>query len=476
MRLEFATQSSRDGLNVSANTARLVNCYLEPLMPGGKGQSQIRAVPGMADFADLDRVWLRAVAVYDDLIHAVCGGGLFRVDAGGGETLIGTVGDSAETGMAENTGFLTIVAAGNYFTWDGTALGTPATGSITDVGSVSYLGGYTILTEMDGRRIQWSALADPETFSGLDFASAETTDKPIIRGVVWRDVIVVFKSGSAEQWARTGGAGPDAFQRIPGGDMDIGLRDYALVCSFPAGMAFASSDGKIMLFAGAMRPISTPPVEVALTEYEANRMFYYERRGHGFICVTFRHAPAWCYDLATGEWHERSEGGAAWTATASVKWGDDWYVGTDAGKVARLNPRCRDFGSRMVRFAVSLPLVRGDPFIISKLELFPRMGMDQQADDDIHLDDGFAALSYDGLHILGDGGADDQEGQISIQTSRDGVTFGPEKVRSLGLPGRYDLRTIWRGLGQFRSMACVRVNMSSETDIPLMSSAEVDAA
>jgi hypothetical protein len=476
MRVEFAAQSSRDGQNVSANTARLVNCYLEPLMPGAKGQSQIRAVPGMEAFADLGKVWMRAVAVYDDQLHAVCGGDLFRIAADGTVETLDSVGESPETTMADNTGFLTIVANGDYFTWDGTTLNTPSPGAITEVGSVSYLGGYTILTEKDGRRIQWSALADPETFSGLDFASAETTDKAIIRGVVWRDVLMVFKAQSIEQWARTGGAGPDAFQRIPGADFDIGLRGHSLVASFPAGLAFASSDGKIMLYAGGLRPISTPPMESALAQYTPLRMFYYEQRGHGFICVTFQGAAAWCYDLATGEWHEREEDGGAWTAAASIKWGENWFVGSDTGRVAKLVARCRDFNVRMVRMARSLPMLLPKPTVIASLELFPRMGMDRQANDDTILDDGESALSDDELHFLGDGGPDDQEAQISIRTSRDGVVFGPEKVRSLGQPGQHDLRVIWRQLGQFRSIACFEVRLSSDTDIPLASSGEVMAA
>lgn len=473
MRVEFSSQSSRDGLNPSANTARLVNLYREPLMPGGKGGFQLRSVLGMQAFADLDRVFMRALTVFGDRLHAICGGSLYRMTTAGTVSELATVGQSAETSVAANTGYLTIAAAGNYYAWNGSALTTPATGAITDVGSVSYLGGYTVLTELGGRRIQWSALVDPTNFSGLDFASAETTDKPIIRGVVWRDVMMVFKEASIEQWTRTGQAGPDAFARIPGADLDIGLRGYGLVTTFPAGMAFASSDGKVMLWNGQMQPISIPPVEVALSEYDPQRMFYYERRGHGFICITFRNAPAWCYDLATGEWHERDENGAAWMVTASVKWGSAWFVGADTGKIARLTARTVDFGVPIIRRAVSLPVINGEPFIMSRLELFPRMGMDRQADGGIELDDDVALLVTPGGSVLGDDGADPREAQISIKTSRDGVTFGPEKVRSLGLPGRYDLRAIWRGLGQFRSIACIEVRLTSVTDIPLISSAEV---
>lgn len=475
MRVEFASQSSRDGVNPSANTGRLVNCYREPLMPGGKGQYTIRAVLGQQSYAQIDRVFLRDMAVFEDQLHVLCGGCLYQTVAGV-MTERGTVGDSEDSSLAVNTGYLTIAANGGYYLWDGAALTSPSTGAVTDVGSVSYLGGYTILTEQGGRKIQWSALVDPTSFNGLHFASAETTEAPIIRGVVWRDVLMVFKERSLEQWARTGTAGATAFQRIQGADANIGLRAFGLVAAFPAGLAFASSDGKIILWTGQMQPISIPPVEVALSEYEPQRMFYYERRGHGFVCITFNDAPAWCYDLATGEWHERAVNDGPWTATSSVLWDGEWFVGDNSGRVAKLTTRCVDFNRIMVRRAVSLPISRGNPFVVSKLELFPRMGMDWQSDGGVELDDQSAMLSDDGIRALGDMGPDDQEGQISIRTSRDGVTFGPEKVRSLGKPGNYALRAIWRGLGQFRALACFEVRLSSVIDIPLMSSAEAEVS
>jgi hypothetical protein len=303
------------------------------------------------------------------------------------------------------------------------------------VGSVSYLGGYTILTELGGRRLQWSALADPSAFDGIDFSSAETTDADLVRGVVWRDVLFAFKAEGIERWAVTGLAGPDALRRIPGGDYDVGLRGYRLVTTFPAGMAFASSDGKVMLFTGALQPISIPPVEVAMTENDPQRMFYYERRGHGFICLTFRDGAAWCYDIATGEWHERDEAGGPWTAADSIKWGDTWYIGTDAGVVARLTAESVDFGQPIIRRAVSLPVVMAKPFVIPYLELFPRVGQDRQSTLVTILDDGVLYLSDGGGHFLGDESADSREAQISIRVSRDGVTFGPEKSRSLGPEG-----------------------------------------
>ena len=476
MKVEFSSHSGRDSLNPSAQTGRLLNCYREPLVPGGKGQYQIRAVPGMEPFSSIDRVLMRALTVYDGKMLAICGGALFRADRPG--VILADVGESADTTVSQNTGVLTIAANGTYQTWDGTALATPAPGALSDpgveIGSVSYLGGYTILTERDGRRFQWSALADPKTFSGLDFASAETTDAPIIRGVVWRDVLMLFKRDSLEQWTRTGLASAKAFQRIPGGDIETGLADFGLVTLLPNGLAFVGSDGRVYIWGGSLTPISTPPVEVMLTEKRPERMFFYERRGHGFICLVFRDAPAWCYDVATGEWHERGEDDGPWSARASVKFNGKWFVGTDTGQVARLSSRCADFGRPLVRRARSLPVANAKPFIVHRVELFPRVGMDRQSDAGALLDDDEVALGYSATRILGDDGADGREAQIGIRTSRDGLTWGPLKERSLGQPGRFQTVVKWLNLGQFRRMASFELVLSSTTDIPIISTAEVE--
>lgn len=476
MKVEFSSQSGRDSLNPAAQTGRLLNCYREPLIPGGKGQYQIRSVPGMQHFASVDRVLMRALTVYGGKMLTICGGGLFRADRPG--ALLGEVGESPETSISENTGVLTIAASGRYFTWDGTDLKTPSPGVLGDsgveVGSVSYLGGYTILTERNGRRFQWSALVDPSSFNGLDFASVETTDKPIIRGVVWRDILMLFKEDSLEQWARTGQAGPYAFQRIPGGDIETGLADYGLVTLLPNGLSFVSSDGRIYLWGGSLVPISTPPVEVALTESSPERMFFYERRGHGFICVIFRNAPAWCYDLATGEWHERGADDAAWQARVSVKFGGDWYVGTDTGKIARLVSRCADFEAPLIRRARSLPVANSRPFVVRRLELFPRVGQDRQSDGGAILDDDERLLGYSANRVLGDRGPEGREAQIGLRTTRDGQTWGPVKERSLGQPGKLAQIVKWLNLGQFRRMAAFELVMSSTTDIPVLSVAEVE--
>lgn len=472
MKVEFSTQSGRDGVNPAAQTGRLVNLFREPLVPGGKAVYQLRAVPGMAQIADLDRVFMRALMPWGGGMLSLCGGVLSTVSTAGATVEIGDVGESEYSGLSENTGYATIVSDGGYWYMEDTTL--TAVAFDYTLGSVSYIGGYTVVTEKDGRRFAWSDLADPTTFDGLSFASAEINNDPIIRGVVLKDLLLLFKASGFELWGVSGLSGADAFQRVSGSMEETGLKAYGLLATFPNGLAFVGTDGRVHVWAGGLRPISTPPVEVAIQEYDPQRVFYYELRGHGFICLTFRDCPAWCYDIATGEWHERAEGDGPWTLATTVKIGDDWHGGTTNGKIVRLATRCTDFDDALIRRAVSLPLSRGKPFIVSSVAVYPQTGVYRQTDDNFILEDDDYFLSMDGYRPLGWLGADEGPARISLRTTRDGVSFGPEKVRELGSAGERKRWINWRNLGQFQRMAAFELTISSVHDVPLLSAAEVE--
>lgn len=447
-KLAFVGQSARDADNPAGNTSRLVNGYREPMLPGGRGSAVLRGCPGMEDFAELNDVFMRAMSNFDDGIMAIVGQNLHRITTDGTVSLIGDVdATDAIAGLDQSTGYVVAVAGRKYWHWDGTTLATIAAGNVPNPASIAYLGGYVLVTDYGTRVFGWSALADPTTWSGLDFASAEITPDPIIRGVAFKDAYYIFKETGFERWAVTGASGPDAFQRIGGAQEEPGLLSYGLIVAFPNGMSFVGSDGRVYVF--GVGPISTPPVEVAIERFGPERMFYYEQRGHGFICLIFADAFAWCYDTATGEWHERSQDDLPWQAKASVKVDGDWYVGTDAGKVALLTNTCLDFGSPMVRQYTSHTLENDERFSIGKVEAFPRIDGD----------------------IQGDG--DTTEAKITLEMSRDGArTFGQPRDRGVGTVGAYETRLTWRALGQFRK-ATARISQSSAKDVPLLAELDV---
>jgi hypothetical protein len=463
MKVEFVGQSARDQSNQKANPSRLINGYREPLVAGGKSRFVIRAVPGMDLFATIPGVFLRDMN-FETGARVACGGNLYTIGVFTGSVqLRGAIVDSEFTSMAENNGDVAIAAGGDYFVDDaGTGLTGPlTTGAITDAGSVGYLGGYTLVSELNGRKVQWSALVDPTTFNATHFASAEITTDPIIRLIVFKDTVYIFKAAGFERWGLTGGSGPNAFARIDGAQTEPGLKAFGLITQFPNGFAYVSSDGKVMAFVGGqLTPISTPPVEVALAENEPDRMFYYEVRGHGFICVAFSDVPAWCYDTATGEWHERSQDDGPWTVRASAKTDDGWIVGTNDGRLALLTADCLDFDQPLVRRYVSRTLAQPERVTINKIEAFPRVGLDLQGKKS-----GVKGSTFDSTPA-----------KVDLRTSKDGgFTWSAPKSRDVGTVGAYATRLTWRALGQFRD-ATIELSQSSVVDVPLLAEIELDAS
>lgn len=449
MRFEFVGQSARDADNPAGNPCRLINGYREPMILGGRAAAVMRAVPGMSLFADVNNVFMRAMMPWEDGILTIVNDRLYNI---GPDASIVNVGNTEAmdeyTGLDKSTGYAVIVGNREYRHWDGSTLTQVTPGNVSEPASVAVLGGYTLVHGYGTRVFSWSNLADPTTWDGLDFASAEITDEEIIRLVAFRDVLYIFKASGFERWAVTGSAGPNAFRRIGGAQEEPGLAAYGLIVTLPNALSYVGSDGKVHVF--GVGPISTPPVEVALKRCGPERMFYYEERGHGFICIAFRDCLAWCYDTATGEWHERAENGLAWTARAAVRQDGVWYVGTDGGKIASLTEQCLDFGAPLVRRYTSRTLDPGRRVRLSKIEAFPRIAGDVQG--------------------LGDLSA----ASVTLRTSRDGIEFGSAKVRTVGPVGAYETRLVWRELGLFRR-ATIELSQSSATDVPLLAEIDVEA-
>lgn len=430
-KLQFFSQSARDADNLAANSARLVNLYPEPVLQGGQAAFVLKSVPTMQPFCSLPGVFCRALGVFDGNLFAVAGGRLQQISAGGAPTDRGAIDPDENTSLAANNGDVTVVANGKYYLWDGATLSNPAAGAFSSFGSHDYIGNYTVLTELNGRRFQWSDIAAAGTLPGLNFSTADGRDDLLIRPFAVNGVLYLMKQTSHEVWYVTGQSGANAFERQAGGVQDIGLKAHNLITRLPGAAFMVGSDGRAHIIAGDLQPVSTPPVETAIKTCGPQSCFAYEEEGHTFCVITFRDCAAWVYDVATGLWHERGETAdlTAWTAAVSAKFDGAWYVGSLTSDVFQLTNGALDNNQAFVCEATSGTLYQdGQRFTVAELELFPRQGF--------------------------------TSGTIELQTSRDyGVTWGTPKPREIGPVGAYGQRITWRALGQFRqATAKVRVN------------------
>lgn len=479
-KVEFVGQSSRDSTNPAANTGRLINFYREPVAAGGRTGYALRSAPGVAAFVDLERPLLRAMERVGDMAYVVCGGRLFTVTDAGVVTELATIPDDPNTTISANNGKVAIAAGGILHVWDGSVLSTPATGVLDTVTSVTYIGGYTVLTgsnAVSDRLIQWSALADAEDFPGLNFASAETTDEPIIRATKVNEMILVFKASSTEAWRVTGESGANAFELIVGSNSETGLKEFQALTHYPDGVAVVSSNGRVSAWDGSrLVPISTVAVNSAVEQSIPQRMFYYEARGHGFICVTFRDCPAWCYDTATTEWHERAEGVLVtpWSAKATVKLSGFWLVGYDNGKIGVFSPIPQEFGGFLKRRAYSQLYTGSAPFRVAMVELYGHVGHEAYPSEASLLVDDGSYLGELAYGFLGDSGPEQGAPKIGIRLSRDGETFGTERIRDMGETGAYWHRITLRSLGWFRTFGA-EISLTAPIDTPIYATCELVA-
>ncbi|WP_230685880.1 hypothetical protein, partial [Streptococcus pneumoniae] len=79
----------------------------------------------------------------------------------------------------------------------------------------------TVLTELNGRRFQWSDIADASNLPGLNFSTADGRDDDILRPFQINGQLYIWKETSHEIWYLTGGAGAEAFERMAGGVRDV---------------------------------------------------------------------------------------------------------------------------------------------------------------------------------------------------------------------------------------------------------------
>jgi hypothetical protein len=127
-------------------------------------------------------------------------------------------------------------------------------------GSGLYLNGYVVLTEKTATAFSGRDLADAKNFEGLNFATAESTDKAILEAKKVNGRLWLMKSDVIEVWAQVG-SGANAFTRVTGGVIEVGLKAKGLATTFTGGIFWVGSDNIVYLSAGEeLSPISPPAV------------------------------------------------------------------------------------------------------------------------------------------------------------------------------------------------------------------------
>lgn len=458
--IEFAGQSAQTATSPGAGTSRLLNLYREPVIGGDNTRYLLRPVPVQVGLTGWPTGFQRAIQWINGQTYVVVNGNLATVSAAGNSVSVASVADDLNTTIAGNLTYVTVVAGGNYYVWDGSFLTQPAAGAFVNFGSVETLGQRMLLTELNGRRFQWSDVADPKTLGGLNFATTEAGEDNNVRGVVLNGNYWIFKERSIETWYQTGsGDETQAFARVSGGIVSTGLKQFNLLTKFRGGLFFVGNDNIAYVTTGAgLQPVSTPAVARDIAEADPTHCFYYEHEGHKFCVLRFSDRAAWVYDFATREWHERSEGvnHGPWGAVGSAQNDQgEWIVAKQAGDLAALSTTdsglLRENGSALYRRAVSRTL-RNDSkrFRLAEVEFYADFGNAPNSANN--------------------------EPKITARFSPDrGNTWQSARSFSMGVQGDYDQRVVMRSLGQFRQVTA-QIDLTHWDEVPIWSDVRVRLA
>lgn len=459
---EMVGPSAKDADDRPSGTSRLLNCFREPHERG----TILRPVPGVVPFASLIGALLREIATVDGDLLAVHGGALWRVSDAGATTNLMAVADDPETTVAGLLGQIAVVAGGRYFLRNPSGVASePAAGAFSSFGSVIVTAGRALLTERDGRRVQWSDAGRPGVLNGLGFATTEQRDDLNVRAALVGGEPWVFKQTCIERWYATG----SGFAAIPGGLLDVGLKAFGLLTTIRGGVFFVGSDNRAYRAGpgGALEALSTRVVEGHIAAGELSRVFCVRWEGRSFYVVIFDDRPAWVYDTQTGDWFERATGAAfgPWRAVAAAEaWGRP-FVGFYDGRIMEHRAGADDDGEPLVRRVVSSTMrMSGRRFRVSRMELPAQVGT--------------GVLDTDGPPVasLPSMTAKPDVPHVALRFSRDdGRTWSAPQPRSLGAEGESNRRVVWNALGQFHAFTA-ELTCSEPLDVSFDAMAYVEVA
>jgi hypothetical protein len=317
--------------------------------------------------------------------------------------------------------------------------------------SCAFMDGYFVVTSTaisdEGReipgRINVSGLYDASSWGALDYATAEGhPDKALcvhsINNNLW-----IHGDDSTEVHYNTGNA-DQPFSRIDGALIDDGTAAVMSVTLVNDQFYWLSNKREIVRNVGYQRDkISTTHIDIiiqAMTVVSDARGFTYRIDGHIFYALTFPTEDiTLVYDITTGYWHEwssyKTQGVATYgrhRTSCTVLFNGVWLAGDYTnGKIYQIDMASyTEDGEFIYRQRRAQYIAKGNKRVFHhEIELVFETGV------------GLAVGSPYGTNPV-----------VALSWSDDyGNTWSTPRERSLGVDGDYNLRVMWKRLGQSRN-------------------------
>lgn len=308
-------------------------------------------------------------------------------------------------------------------------------------GTVTSLDGYFIFNRPDTTQFFWSNLLDGLTYTGTDFASADSSPDKLIAARREHRELWLFGENTTEVWYNSGDAN-QPFQRIQNAYLEQGVLTPDCIVSLANTLYWVGRNTKgqgVVWRANGYNQerISTHAIEYAMNATDLGNVsaYGYQEEGHWFYVLnTATHT--WAYDVTNALWHERAG------------------LGLDG------HTEPHPAGTHMFAFDKHLAGDRTQPLLYSTcLETFDNAGMPLPR---IRVAPYFSADRVDVFHQrleldlqvgLGTstGSTPQTDPQVWLNWSDDhGKTWSSGHLATIGKQGEYETRAIWRRLGRSR--------------------------
>ncbi len=315
---------------------------------GTRSVSKLSTPPGLKPWLVVGAGPIRGMHDLEGARFVVSGQTLCRINPNKSVDPLGTIPGIGRVQMTHNqfeTGFQLLVENGEG---GGGYVYTTSTNTFAKIadegypGSISsdYLDSYLLGVEPQGRFWFHSNLADATDYNTLDRYEAEASPDRIVGLAANASEVVVFGQRTIEFFLNTGNAN-GTFQNR-GSAITRGCASRHSIQKLDNTLFWLGNDGVVYRLEGYLaRPISTRPLEKAISEYNWPEAISYvwEDRGHKVYYLTFPDGLTFGYDVITGLWHRReSYGMKRWRLSHILPWGRDWFGGDfQSGRIWQLD-------------------------------------------------------------------------------------------------------------------------------------------
>ena len=443
-----------DSLPISAQEC--VNWYPNIVQAPALNQETLIGTPGkvqLASTGDLITDANRGSHTLAEIPYAVNGGNLYTFDDAFVLTNLGVIEGTGRVSMDENGTQLMILVPGGkgyIFTVAGGLV------EITDADFTAngapqhfvYIDGYFLATT-DEKKFIISALNDGLSWNALDVGSAESDPDKVVAPIVHNNQAVITGTITAEFFQNQAVGADFPFTRT-GLFLSVGVKaPFTLVKANETFMFIGGGKNESpaiwQMVGNSVQKISTTAIDTILqrfTNEEISTAFAWSYAQKGAYFVGFA-LPTTCLviDTVTGRWHERKSqiidnSGITQTVRSRINslvtaYGKVIVFDSQDGRIGHLDPDTyTEYGRNIIRPVATQPFQNNmESMKVTSLELTTESGVGNDTKEDP---------------------------VITMEISKNGKTYGPQRTRKLGKKGEFKRRAIWRRNGRIPRLSVCR--------------------